>query len=243
MKTVGIVQARMTSTRLPGKILMEVLEKPLLQYEIERLRKIPSLDEVVLATTVNAADDPVAALGHQLEAPTYRGSEFDVLSRYCEAAVQHGADAVVRFTADCPLIDPRLSESVIRHYLDNTAKYDYCSADVQRSYPRGVDTEVFSMSALKEAHAECELEDEREHVTLFIRRRPERYRLWSSRNERGWGRFRLTVDTPEDFELVKAIIERLYPVDHDFGLEDIIDLLERNPELVRINGSVKQKTT
>jgi spore coat polysaccharide biosynthesis protein SpsF len=244
VKTVAIVQARMTSTRLPGKILMEVLGKPLLQYELERLRKIRSLDEIVVATTDNASDDLVADFCAMFGAPVYRGSELDVLSRYYEAARLYSADVVVRFTADCPFVDHRISERVIRRFLDNKNDVDYCAVDVEdarRPYPRGVDTEVFSMSTLAEAFDEAKLESEREHVTPFIYSRPERYRIWRAKCDEGWGRYRLTVDTPEDFELVKKIIENLYPANPDFTLREIIELLQKKPELPRINEFIEQK--
>ena len=246
MKTVGIVQARMTSTRLPGKILMEVLGKPLLGYEIERLRKIPSLDEIVIATTRNASDDPVADFCEANGCGFYRGAEHDVLSRCYEAASEHGADAVVRFTADCPLIDPDISEWAIRRYLENKDDLDYCAVDVKetpRPFPRGVDTEAFSMRALSEAYAEAVTVSEREHVTLFIYTRPARYRAIWLPAERDMSGYRLTVDTPEDFMLIKEIIERLYPVNPDFGLKDVIGLLESSQDLIMINESVKQKTS
>jgi spore coat polysaccharide biosynthesis protein SpsF len=244
VKTVAIVQARMTSTRLPGKILKEVLGKPLLQYELERLGKVRSLDEIVVATTVNAADDLVVAFCEALGVRTYRGSEFDVLSRYYEAARSYNADIVVRLTADCPFVDHRLSERVIRHFLDNKNDVDYCAVDVEdtpRPYPRGVDTEVFSMSTLAEAFDEAKSESEREHVTLFIYNRPERYRIWRAKCDESWGRYRLTVDTPEDFELVKKIIENLCPTNPDFTLQDIVELLQKKPELSRINEFIEQK--
>jgi spore coat polysaccharide biosynthesis protein SpsF len=241
MKIVGIVQARMTSTRLPGKILKEVLGKPLLAYEIERLKKIPSLDELVVATTVNREDDPVITLCETLGVPTHRGSELDVLSRYYESATIHGADAVVRFTADCPLIDPNVSERVIAHYRANADSLDYCSTDVG-ALPRGMDTEIFSYQALCEAHREGTATPEREHVTYFIHTRPERYRIARMGFGRDWGGYRLTVDTPEDFALVREVIERLYPANGDFTVEDIAALLEREPSLPALNAMITQKT-
>ena len=243
MRTVGIVQARMTSTRLPGKILMKVLGKPLLQYELERLKRVPSLDELVVATTVNAADDPVAALCGQMGIASYRGSELDVLSRYHEAAVLYKAEAVVRFTADCPLIDPGLSDRVIRRFLESGGELDYCSLNIGDAYPRGMDTEVFSAAALAESFREGTTEPDREHVTYFIRGCPERYRRLGMRgdSDKNWSAYRLTVDTPEDFALVSKIIETLYPQNPDFAIEDIIALLEADPELAKINAEVRQK--
>ena len=242
MKIAGIVQARMTSTRLPGKILLEVLGKPLLQYELERLRKIPSLDELIVATTTNETDDPVVELCDRLSVSAYRGSELDVLSRYCEAAEQYKADAVVRFTADCPLIDPQISDSVIRYYREHADEVDYCSTG-GGTYPRGMDTEVFSLEALREAGREGTTAQDREHVTFFIWNRPERYKQWKKKSGHDWGKYRLTVDTPEDFALIKEIIERLYPTNPDFRLGDVITLLEENPFLLKINEMIKQKTS
>lgn len=226
MKVVGIVQARMTSTRLPGKVLKEVLGTPLLEYELARLRQIPSLDELVVATTRNDADDPVAALCSRLGVAVYRGSEHDVLSRYYEAAASRHADTVVRFTADCPLIDPALSDRTIRYYLDNRERLDYCSLDVitPPRYPRGVDTEVFSMSLLAAQHAENKDPNAREHVTYSIWNDPARYRLAMLHPENDWGMHRVTVDTQEDFQRVRDIIEYFAP-DNNFSTYDMINFL------------------
>lgn len=240
MKIVGIVQARVTSTRLPGKVLKEVRGKPLLAYELERLAKIRPLGELAVATTVNGCDDPIEALCAGLNVPVYRGSERDVLSRYYEAAALFGADIVVRFTADCPLIDPKLSEEVISYYLTHRLSVDYCALDVS-TYPRGMDTEIFSMRILEEAFREGRAEAEREHVTYFIWNRPSRYRLWHKKSERDWGKYRLTVDTAEDFALVREILERLSPEGMDFGLPDIVTLLESHPELAALNEGITQK--
>ena len=240
MRAVGIVQARMTSTRLPGKILLEVLGKPLLQYELERLRKISSIDELVVATTTNVDDDPVIELCGTLGVSTYRGSELDVVSRYYEAAEQYKADAVVRFTADCPLIDPQVSDSVIRYYLEHAGEVDYCCVDIS-TYSRGTDTEVFSLNALRDAGREGNTAPDREHVTFFIRNRPDRYKQWVKKSGNDWGKYRLTVDTREDFELIREILERLYPANPNFSINDVIELLEKNPELPKINEKIRQK--
>lgn len=243
MRVVGIVQARMTSTRLPGKVLMEVLGKPLLQYELERLKKIPSLDELVVATTVNGTDDPVVELCDKLGVPVFRGSELDVLSRYCEAAEQYRAEAVVRFTADCPLIDPEISDSVIRYYLEHERDVDYCSTDMS-TYPRGgVETEICLLEVLREADREGTTTPDREHVTHFICSRPERYKQWRKQSGNDWSKYRFTVDTPEDFKLVSEIIKRIYPQNANFTISEVISLLENNPELPMINEMIEQKTS
>ena len=240
MRVACVVQARMTSARLPGKVLMEALGKPLLEYELERLGKIPLIDELIVATTTNKTDDPVAELCGRLGVSVYRGSEHDVLSRYLGAAELYNAGAVVRVSGDCPLLDPEISNSVISYYLEQAGEIDYCAVDVE-SYPRGTDTEICSPQALREADMEGTTPRDREHVTFFIWNRPERYKLWLKRCGSDWGKYRFTVDTPEDFALIREIIERLYPANPDFSLADVIKLLEDNPDLFKINEMVSQK--
>lgn len=241
IKTVIIVQARMTSTRLPGKVLNEVMGKPLLEYQIERLGQVRLADELVIATTINDSDQPIIELCERLGVAYHRGSEEDILSRYFEAATKFGADVVVRVTSDCPLIDPGVVDEVIGLYSNSWDKYDYVSNTLERTYPRGLDTEVFSMATLLKAHSEAREQPEREHVTLFIYRRPEQFRLANSSNAKDYSQYRWTVDTPEDFELIKLILQELYPVNKKFTWLDILNLLNEYPEWANINATVKQK--
>lgn len=240
MNVVGMIQARMTSTRLPGKVLKRVLGKPLLEYEIERLKRIKQLNELIVATTTNEEDDPVVELCDSLGVPTYRGSELDVLSRYHEAAEAYRADVVARFTADCPLIDPAISGELIGHYLSHRDELDYCITDA-RTYPHGIDTEVFSREALGRAFRKGHSKQDREHVTYYIRTRPREFRIWEKPAPHDWSAYRLTVDTPEDFVLVKAVIEKIYPENPDFYLQDVISVLCGNPELLQINEMVRHR--
>lgn len=241
LRCVILVQARMGSTRLPGKVLKEVLEKPLLQYLIDRLKKVELADEVVIATTTHDEDDEIVDFCLAEEIPLFRGKSEDVLDRFYAAAHAFKADVIVRITADCPLIDPKLIDQVIQFYLDHYPKYDYVSNSHVRSFPIGMDTEVFSFKALKEAYTEGNLNEEREHVTPFIYRRPSRYVKHLIIHEPSLAHFRLTVDTEEDFELVKLLIEEIYPKNRDFSMGDILETLQKNPEWIKINGSVKQK--
>lgn len=241
MRVILITQARMSSTRLPGKVLKEVLEKPLLEHHIDRLRQVQNAADVVVATTVNSSDDAVVNLCSKINCAVYRGSEEDVLGRYYETARTHDADAVIRVTADCPIIDPKVIERVVQFYIDHTAQYDYVSNTVTRTYPRGMDTEVFSYRALQEAYREAILPGEREHVTPFLYRRPLRYRIGNVTYHTDVSQHRWTVDTYEDFELVRKIIEALEPEDVRFSLEDVLALLERHKSWTRINGHVPQK--
>jgi spore coat polysaccharide biosynthesis protein SpsF len=241
MRVVVIIQARMNSSRLPGKVLQSVLGKPLLEYEIERLQRITNIDELVVATTVDSKDNPVVELCERLKVPYFRGSENDVLERYYGAATKYQADVVVRVTADCPLIDPRVCEDTIRCYLDNYPTYDYVSNVIDRTFPRGFDTEVFSYQALCEAHHEAIRTADREHVTLFLYRQPECYHIGSFSNREDYSQHRWTVDTSEDLELITNIIQGLYPSKPDFDLTDTLKLLENHPEWQLINAHIEQK--
>lgn len=242
MNKVIIVQARMTSTRLPGKILKEVLGKPLLEYQVERLRRVRNADKIVIATTTNNTDEPVVSLGGRLAVPVYRGPENDVLARYHGAARAYGAGLVVRVTSDCPLIDPGVIDRVIGFYHEHKDAYDYVSNTLQRTYPTGMDTEVFPFTVLDEAYREALDAAEREHVTPFIYRRPERYRIGQVIAYNDTSRHRWTVDTPEDFELVRRIIEVIYPENPAFSLYDVLNLIDRNPSWTEINAHIVQKT-
>ena len=177
MKTVVIVQARMTSTRLPGKVLKEVMGKSLLEYQIERLQRAKLADGIVIATTSNDTDQPIVELCERLDVACFRGSEHDVLARYHDAATLHQANTVVRVTSDCPLIDPAVIDQLICFYLEHVEEYDYVTNCLKRTYPRGMDVEVFSFRVLHEAFMEAVEQEEREHVTPFIYHHPERYRL------------------------------------------------------------------
>lgn len=241
MKTVIIVQARMTSTRLPGKVLKKVLGKSLLEYQVERLRRVKYADEIVIATTINETDQPIVDLCRHLSVPCFRGSEQDVLARYHGAAREHQAETTVRITSDCPLIDPQVIDRVIQFYLEHRPAYDYVSNSLERTYPRGMDTEVFSIKALNEAFAEATEQSDREHVTPFIHRQPDRYQLANVAHTENQSHHRWTVDTPEDFELVKNIINALYPANPLFNLQDCLNLLQKHPEWEKINVHVQQK--
>lgn len=238
-RVVCVSQARMTSTRLPGKVLLPVLGRPLLEYHLERLGRSRLLDQVVLATTVNASDDPLAALGAARGLTVVRGSEDDVLSRYALAAAAGDADVVVRVTSDCPLIDPQLVDQAVAAFLEGGA--DYCSIDVT-TYPRGLDCEVFSRVLLDEAHRLAADPYEREHVTPYIHMHPERFRLCRLVSPLPPLAYRWCVDEPGDFALVSRLIETLYPGDPAFGWRDCVAAMQAHPHWQNLNANVLQKT-
>ncbi|PWC34715.1 glycosyltransferase family protein [Azospirillum sp. TSO35-2] len=246
-RIVAISQARMTSTRLPGKVLMPAAGKPLLAHHLERLGRTPGLDAVVLATTVNTTDDPVAACAEALGVTVFRGDEQDVLGRFAGAAALAGADLVVRVTADCPLIDPALVGRLIAAFLAgqaDTPPLDYLSIDSTR-FPRGLDAEIFSRRTLDEAATLATDPAEREHVTPYIYRRPDRFRLGTALvpdtpadpADQRW-----CVDEPADYALVRTMLEALLPANPGFGWQDCCKLLRDHPDWVDINRSVRQKT-
>lgn len=241
MKTVIIVQARMTSSRLPGKVLKPVLGKPLLEYQIERLQQVKLANEIVIATTTNNTDQPIIDLCDRLAISTFRGPELDVLARYYAAATLYAADVIVRVTSDCPLIDPSVIDRVIQFYLDHDDSYDYVSNCLERTYPRGMDTEAFSYQALQQADSEAVAEPDREHVTPFIHRQPQRYRLRNVGYSTDQSHYRWTVDTVEDFELIRRILEALHPRQPHFTLEDCLLLLAQHPDWSMLNAHIEQK--
>jgi spore coat polysaccharide biosynthesis protein SpsF len=241
MKVAAIIQARMGSTRLPGKVLKKVLGKTLLEYQIERVKRAKTIDEIIIATTKKESDDPIVQLCQQLSIPYYRGSEEDVLSRYYKAATEFNVDVIVRLISDCPIIDPNVIDKVIGYYLENRDQYDYVSNTLMRTYPRGLDTEVMSYEVLKRAHEEAKELVYREHVTAYIYNHPNHFNLCNVLNEKDDSKHRWTVDTEEDFLLIKNILETLYPLNPLFTLEDVIQILRDKPEWVEINAHIEQK--
>lgn len=237
-KIVIITQARMGSTRLPGKILKRICGKTLLEHQIERLRRSRLASEIVVATTDQKDDQAVADLCGALNVPIFRGSEMDVLARYAGAASAHSADIVVRVTSDCPLIDPSVVDLVIQKFLHSQGEVDYASNVLERTYPRGLDTEVFSQAALMRAFREANLQSDREHVTPYLHRH---CRLAHVTDARDLSDLRWTVDTPADFELVSRIISALYPQNPSFTTQDVLDLLDRHPDWNSINRHISQK--
>ncbi|MCG6184556.1 glycosyltransferase family protein [Anoxybacillus sp. LAT_38] len=241
MKVAAIIQARVGSTRLPGKVLKKVLGKTLLEYQMERVKRAKAIDEIIIATTTKESDDPIVQLCQQLSIPYYRGSEEDVLLRYYEAATKFNVDVIVRLTSDCPIIDPNVIDKVVEHYLENKDRYDYVSNTLTRTYPRGLDTEVMSYEVLKRVHEEAKELVYREHVTAYIYHHPDQFRLCNVSNEKDESKHRWTVDTEEDFELIEKIISKLYPENTNFNMDDVLKLIDENPTWFDINSHIEQK--
>jgi spore coat polysaccharide biosynthesis protein SpsF len=238
MKVIAIVQARMGSTRLPGKVLMDLGGQPVLSRVVLRLRRAATLAEVVVATTESWKDESVVQLCEDRCVKVFRGSEEDVLDRYYRAASFYGCDAVVRITSDCPLVDAELVDHVVREFLEKKA--DYASNVLVRTYPRGLDAEVFTLSALEKVWRLADRPHQREHVTPLFYQRPDLFRLAHTRGEKDYSRYRWTLDTPDDLCLIRTIYGHFDNRD-DFSWRQAIDLMEQIPELHSINAHVLQK--
>ncbi|MBF0164655.1 MAG: glycosyltransferase family protein [Magnetococcales bacterium] len=239
--TRAIIEARMTSTRLPGKVLLPICGKPELELLVERLRQSRLLDGVVIATTVNATDDPLEQLAQRLGVGCFRGSEEDVLERVLLAAQASKTDVIVEVTGDCPLVDPEILDDLVARY--RLGGHDYVSNTLVRSYPRGMDVQVFSTATLADVASRTSDPVDHEHVSLFIYEHPELYRLYNQVSDlpEPWWDLRLTLDTQEDYTLIRQIFEALYPVHREFRLADILALLERHPEWLGVNRHIQQK--
>jgi spore coat polysaccharide biosynthesis protein SpsF len=230
----AILQARVSSTRLPGKVLLPLLGRPMLSRQIERLLQSNSIDRLVVATSDEPADEVLERLCAEMGVACYRGSINDVLDRFYRAALPLNPEHVVRITGDCPLIDPDLIDQMVAFYLE--AQYDYVSNCVQPTLPDGLDAEVFRFTSLCRAWREARLLSEREHVTPFIYGRPELFRQGLWRNALDLSNYRWTVDEPADFELITKIYQALYPKNPRFRTDDVLALLQKEPQLQTINA-------
>lgn len=240
MHVVCIIQTRMGSTRLPGKVLKKICGKTVLEHCINRLKRVENINEIIIATTTLEKDNVIVAEANRLGVKYYRGSEDNVLSRYYYAAKENNADIVVRVTSDCPLIDSEVTQKVIQYFIDN--KYDFVSNTIKRTYPRGLDTEVFSLNALEKAFNEAVLDRDKEHVTPYIWDNTNIFKLGYFINDVDYSYLRWTLDTTEDFELINKIYDYLYEGKvNEFNMNDILKVYVEHPELRKINENIEQK--
>lgn len=242
-RVVAIVQARMGSQRLPGKVLMDIAGLPMLAHGVQRLSRATRVDEVLVATSDSPADAPIVAFAHTYGLRVYTGSETDVLRRYADAAEWARATAIVRITGDCPLIDPEIVDSVVEAYLDSDV--DLASNVIERTYPRGLDTEVFSIGLLRYLDRFAGKPHEREHVTAHVYLNRDQFWLASVETQGPLARpeLRFCVDTGDDLAFVREVFGRLGGSGNAFTALDVVSLLEREPALTAINAHVEQKPT
>ena len=239
IKVVAIIQARMGSTRLPGKVLEDLAGQPLLARVVERTRRAKTLGNVVVATTELPADDIIAGLCEKRGWPYFRGSEEDVLDRYYRAALAFKADVVVRITSDCPLIEPEIIDKTAGELLAGHPRLQYASNCLTRTFPRGLDVEAISLHALEKAWREDRNPAWREHVTPYIVRHPEKFKIHDITNDKDYSYMRWTVDTIEDLTFVRKIYAHFQ--NDNFNWREVLHLLEMHPEWLEINRQVQQK--
>jgi len=234
-KVTAIIQARMTSTRFPGKVLTKVIGKPLLSYQIERLHLSKTIDKIIIATTVNKEDDSIVELAKKEGLNFYCGSEDDVLDRYYQTAKKYNVKHIMRLTADCPLIDPEICDSIADAYFESGVDY----IRTGETFAEGLDSEIVGFKALVQAWREARLKAEREHATLYIRNHPEFFKTMVKENEIDDSRYRITVDEEEDFLVVKTILENLYKgYNSYFTIREIKSYLDTHPEVYKLNSHI-----
>ena len=239
-KVVAIIQARMGSTRLPGKVLMDIAGRPMLAQQIRRLRQCKSVDEIVIATTTNRTDDSVVELAQWEGVSWFRGAEQDVLSRFVGAAGQAQADVIVRVTADCPLIDPQVTDRVISELVEHASGCDYASNVLQRTYPRGLDVEAFFWDTLLRMDRLGRSQAAREHVTLVLRvEQPRLFLCRSVADSHNNADLRWTVDTADDLQMVRALYVALSLDVRAVPYSEILAYVRAHPEMARLNANVE----
>lgn len=238
MKVVTVIQARMSSTRLPGKVMLPVLGKPLLVRMLERVQAAKSIGELVVATSTNPDDDEIEKLCVQNDLTCFRGHLTDLLDRHYQVAMKFNADAIAKIPSDCPLIDPRVIDKVIQHFI-NHDEYDFVSNLHPATYPDGNDVEIMSFASLECAWKDASKDYEREHTTPFIWEHQDVFKvgnvIWESGLDYS-ASHRWTIDYPEDYEFIRKVFEELYPTNPEFSLDDILNLLKRKPEIAEINS-------
>jgi len=240
-KIVATIEARMTSTRLPGKVLLPILGKPALEHLIFRLQASKYLDDIVVATTTNKTDEPIVELTKKLSVKCFRGSENDVLDRVLNAARSVAADIIVEITADCPMVDPKLVDRGIKEFYEKNV--DYAANIINPTYPNGFDIQVFPVSILEKVATLTNDPIDRVHVSYYIYHHPEIFSLhnWVANPDEAGPELRVTLDEQKDYEAICKIFELLYPQNPLFSVQDVVKLLNANLEVRAINQYVKQK--
>jgi spore coat polysaccharide biosynthesis protein SpsF len=227
----AILQARVSSSRLPGKVLMPIVGQPMLRHELDRVRRARTLDALVVATSAEPGDDPIAQLCTDAGVDCFRGSLDDVLDRFYQAALAHRARIIVRLTGDCPLVDPALIDRVVEFFRHG----GFDLAATADTFPDGVDVEAMRYDVLEQAWADATKASDREHVTLFVRRQPGRFRIGRLASGADLSHMRWSVDEREDLEFVRRVYDALYPANPAFTTEDVLALLAAHPHLAGLN--------
>ena len=236
---IAIIQARTGSNRLPGKIMMEIEGKTMLEYMIERVSKSKKLDKIIIATTNKKNDDVIVSLAKKLNIDYFRGSEDDVLDRYYNASKKFNADIVVRLCSDSPLLDGKIVDNILEEYL--SGDYDYVGnlSPSPRTFPDGLGVEVFSSELLNDAQLNAKKPSEREHVTFYMWMQPKKYKIHRVDYKNDSSKYRFNLDYAEDYKFLKKIFENFYKNNRNFDIESVITWLEKNPEIFKINSMIQ----
>ena len=234
MSTIAIIQARMTSSRLPNKVLLPLAHKTVLEHLVERLSHCKTLDKIIVATSTDISDNPIEFWCKNAKVPFFRGELLDVLDRYYQAATKFKATAIVRITADCPVIDPQIVDEVVNGYLSG----DYDGYALSGDFPDGLDCQVFSYLALEKAWQEAKLPSDREHVGPYIENHPNLFKIGKLNKFKGLAEHRWTLDEPEDYEFLKIVFGKLYREGCIFDHKDILELMKNEPTLMKVNSHI-----
>lgn len=243
MKTTLIIQARMNSTRLPGKVLFNIEKITLLEILLKRLKLLEKDCQIIVGTTTKTIDKKIVNVCKKNGVEWFRGSERNVLERFCKIIEKKKSEIVIRITSDCPLIDSNIIKKGLKIFLKNSSKVDYLSNTLERTYPRGLDFEILKSECLLKSLSKTKSLDDLEHVTPFIYKNPKQFAIKQLKDKEDYSQLRLTVDTQEDFNLVKKILEYFKKKGslYTFDYKDILKLLKKNPDWVKINTHIKQK--
>jgi spore coat polysaccharide biosynthesis protein SpsF (cytidylyltransferase family) len=236
-KITVMIQARTGSSRLPGKVLSKIENKPMIWHVINRVKKIKSVQQIVLITTKEKPDQALLDIAEAEGIIGFAGDTNDVLNRHYQSALQISADPIIRITGDCPVIDPYLVEEMLQFFLKNN--FDYVSNIHPATYPDGLDAEIFSFQTLEKTTLNAKLKSEREHVTPYMENNPELFKTYNFENNEDLSHIRLTVDQKEDLELIQKIYSMMAPK-NNFGFNEILDLISNNPEIFKINSKYKR---
>ena len=238
MKILTILQARVSSSRLPGKVLKMVSGKPMLLQQIERIQRVPSIEQIIVATSTSQSDDNLVDVLREQNINVFRGSLNNVLDRFYKAASKYNAEHVIRLTGDCPLSDPDIIENVIQQHFE--LNVDYTSNTLPASFPDGLDVEIFRFECLEKAWKEAILPSEKEHVTSYIRNNVEKFTHSNVKSSQDLSSMRWTVDEPEDFEFIEKVYQKLYSKNTVFNMSDVLAYLQNHPNLTKINKHIQR---
>jgi len=239
MKIGAIIQARMGSKRLPKKVLRILIDKPVLEHIINRVKKSKYCETIIVATTISQEDDAIANFLKKISIPCFRGSQHNVLERFYECAKQNNLDLIIRVTADDPFKDPLIIDRAVKIMLKNPS-LDYCSNTIIPTFPEGIDIEVFTFKALEKTYREATLYSEKEHVTPYMWKNPHKFKIYNFVHNQDLSHWRWTLDTEDDWKFVQIVYKNLYNNKHIFCMSEIVTFLKKNPQLIKINTSTKR---